>query len=235
MSFIIDNILTLLIFIPFLTGIFILIFPIKNEYGSFVSFLSSIIVLILNLILFFSFNSTGNTEFSQSLSIVEEYGISYMVGVDGISLMMLIIISFSLPILYLLIKTRNKGYWANMLLMQSSFMAVVLAEDLIFFYAGWEAMLLPIFVLVGMYGKANDKARVAFNLIYYTMFGSLFMFLAIVYTGVLHFNQFGFYSFAIQDLEKIVFTDYEEALLFFAFYVCLCYKDTTFPFSYVDA
>lgn len=228
-DFINDHILTLMIFLPFVVGNLILITPISHKLGSLLSLISSSLVMLLAIDLFINFQGTGFLEFKEKVSVIESYGISYIVGVDGVSLMILMIVAFSFPTLHFILKSEKKGYWANMLLMQSAFMAVILAEDLIFFYAGWEAMLLPIFVMIGFYGKAKDKSKAAMKMMYYTMFGSLFMFLAIAYLGVLHFEQFGYYSFELSSLKKLYLTSTESFWLFVTFMLAFAIKTPLFP------
>ncbi len=229
-EFLNSYILSFLIFFPFITGVLILILPISHKIGSFFAFLSSTIVLILGIYLFFDFQEISATQYREIFPVVPSYGINYMVGVDGVNLIILMIIATAFPALHLILKSQQKGYWANMLLMQSAFMAVILAEDLIFFYAAWEAMLLPVFLMIGVYGKSKDKPKAAMNMMYYTIFGSMFMFIAIVYIGELHFEQFGHYSFKITDLQNIVIDPNEAFWLFSAFMLAFAIKTPLFPF-----
>lgn len=229
-EFLNSYILSFMIFFPFITGVLILVLPISQKKGSFLAFLSSMVVLVLGIYLFLDFQEISATQYREVFAVIPEYGVNYMVGVDGVNLIILMIIATSFPALHLILKSQEKGYWANMLLMQSAFMAVILAEDLIFFYAGWEAMLLPVFLMIGVYGKSKDKPKAAMNMMYYTIFGSMFMFIAIVYVGVLHYEQFGFYSFKITDLQHVYISPNEAFWLFSAFMLAFAIKTPLFPF-----
>ncbi|PIE73536.1 MAG: NADH-quinone oxidoreductase subunit M, partial [Deltaproteobacteria bacterium] len=109
-------------------------------------------------------------------------------------------------------------------MLQSAFSAVILSEDLVFFYAGWEAMLLPIFLGIGLYAKDEQRASAAMHMMYYTIFGSMLMLIAIIYVGNLHYEQFGFFSFKIIDLERIRVGANEGAILFGIFMLAFAIK-----------
>jgi len=226
---ILDNILTIMIFMPLVVGGFIMLTPLSHKLGQRLAFLSSIIVMLLGILLFINFESSGVLEFTQKIPLIESYGIYYSVGVDGIALMILLIIAFSFPLLHLVLNSQNKGYWANMLLMQSAFMAVLLAKDLIFFYASWEAMLLPIFTMIGLYGKDDDKAKASMKLMLYTIAGSLFMLFAIISLGSLSLEQFGYYSFDLDELKNLDMSDSQSFWLFACFMLAFSVKIPLFP------
>lgn len=223
-EFLHSHILSLIIFFPLLMGSFLLMMPLSQKLSRHVAFVSSVIILLLGLYLFFIFEPISAVQYRESLTIIETYGIHYMVGVDGLNLIILLIIVTAFPSLFFILKAQQKGYWANMLLMQSAFSAVILSEDLVFFYAGWEAMLLPIFLTIGLYGKSNDKAKAAMDMMYYTIFGSMLMLIAILYIGVAHYEQFGFYSFKIVDLENVSLSQTQGTILFFVFMLAFAIK-----------
>lgn len=230
LEFISSHILSFMIFVPFVVGVLILFMPFSDELGSRFAFLATCFVLFLGLFLFANFQAISDIQFREIVQIVPKYGINYMVGVDGINLIILLIIVSAFPALFLILKARQKGYWANMLLVQSAFLAVILSEDLIFFYAGWEAMLLPVFLMIGVYGKSGQKSTAAMDMMYYTIFGSMLMLIAIIYVGVLHYDQFGFYSFKIIDLQKIAIDETQGVILFLAFMLAFAIKIPLFPF-----
>ena len=153
-----SSILTWIIFIPFLSGLFIALFC-NNFWGRIVAFGASVFVAILTVIMTLSFDPAGGMQFVDIISLVQRYGITYMVGVDGINIYLILIIALFLPLLFFVLKREEKGFWANLLFIESGFLAVCSSLDLIFFYAGWEMMLLPIFVMVGLYGKSAKRAK----------------------------------------------------------------------------
>ena len=91
-------------------------------------------------------------------------------------------------------------------------------------------MLLPIFVMVGLYGKSTKRAKAMLDMMYYAIFGSMIMLGAIIYLGVLHFEQFGFYSFALNDLANLNLSVMTERILFFSFMIAFVIKLPLFPF-----
>jgi NADH-quinone oxidoreductase subunit M len=116
-----------------------------------------------------------------------------------------------------------------MLLIQAGVTGALLSLDVILFYMFWETMLLPIFLIIGIYGRKNR----IFNTIkvtVFTMFGSLLLFFAIVYLGVEHYNQFGYYSFAIDNLVNVKIENYLiEVMLFLFFFIAFALKIPIFP------
>ncbi len=222
-------ILSLIIFLPFVVGVIITLFC-NDKIGKFLALITTVIVGALGMILFFAFDSNGGLQFINYLPLVPKYGINYFVGVDGINLYILLVIAFSFPPLFFILKRDDKGYWANMLLMQSGFFSVVSSLDLIYFYAGWEMMLIPIFIMVGIYGRNPKRAQSLLSMMYYAIFGSMIMLGAIIYIGVIHYNTFGFFSFKLEDLTKLTFDFQTQSLLFFCFMIAFAIKLPLFPF-----
>lgn len=224
-----SNILTWIIFIPFLSGLFIALFC-NNFWSRIVAFGASIFVAVLTVVMTLSFDPAGGMQFVDIISLVPMYGITYMVGVDGINIYLLLIVALFIPFLFFVIRRDERGFWANLLFIESGFLAVCSSLDLIFFYAGWEMMLLPIFVMVGLYGKSTKRAKAMLDMMYYAIFGSMIMLGAIIYLGVLHFEQFGFYSFALNDLANLNLSVMTERILFFSFMIAFVIKLPLFPF-----
>ncbi|ANE35227.1 NADH:quinone oxidoreductase I, membrane subunit M [Campylobacter iguaniorum] len=220
------NTLNLMIWTPFIVGILVLLCTDKN--GKILALLSSLIVSVFGLVLFYKFDPLS--EYFYTLSLVPKYGINYAVGVDGLNLLLILIISFVLPPLFLRIKNPKKGYWANLLFIQSGFFLVVSARDLALFYAGWEVMLLPIFTLIGIFGKDEKRVRAAFEMMYYAIFGSMVMLGAIIYLGATYYLQNGAFSFLLSDLVKLNLGSVEQSVLFFCFMLAFAIKIPLFPF-----
>ena len=107
-------------------------------------------------------------------------GISYSLGVDGISLFILMATSVLLPMVYFVFSTREKGYYANLLLVQGAMTGAVCATDMVLFYIFWEVMLLPVFFMLGLYG-GEKKLPATLKITLYTIAGSLLMLAAIIY------------------------------------------------------
>ena len=211
-----SSILSLIIFIPFLLGLFIALFC-NNFWGKIIAFGGSVLVAILAIIMALGFDGAGGMQFVDIVPLVKNYGITYMVGVDGINIYLILIITIFLPFLFFVLRYQEKGFWANLLFIESGFLAVCSSLDLIFFYAGWEMMLLPIFIMTGLYGKSVKRAKAMLDMMYYAIFGSMIMLGAIIYLGVAHYLEFGFYSFALADLVNLNLSLSVERILFFSF------------------
>lgn len=224
-----SSILTWIIFIPFLLGLFVALLC-NNFWGRILAFGASVFVAVLALFMVANFDPAGGMQFIDIISLVPAYGITYMVGVDGINIYLLLIVALFIPFLFFVLRRDERGFWANLLFIESGFMAVCSSLDLIFFYAGWEMMLLPIFVMVGLYGKSVKRAKAMLDMMYYAIFGSMIMLGAIIYLGVAHFEQFGFYSFALSDLIRLNLSITAERILFFSFMIAFVIKLPLFPF-----
>lgn len=223
-------ILSLIIFLPAVIA-FCLMFTtkdVKNVRN--ISFVTTIFILGLVLKLFLNFDNTGSMQFVVNTPWIETYGINYYIGLDGFSLTILMMIAILIPSSYLLLwEKENKSYFINMLLVQTGVTGALLSLDLVLFYFFWELMLIPIFLMIGMYGT-GDKVATTLKVTIYTMAGSLFMLLAIFYLGVSHFNEFGNWSFAYDNLAKISIIDQStKGWLFLAFLFAFAIKIPLFP------
>lgn len=226
-----NNTLTFLIFIPFVVAILVLLTykQSSNLLSNILFVISAILTVIISLYLYINFNPDGSVNYLYKLAILPNYGINYIVGLSSVSLLLVMIIAFIIPILYLFLG-GNRGFLATLLFSQSAFFSVVCAQDLLFFYAGWEIMLIPIFVMIGVYSSSKDVAMPSsIKMMYYTMAGSLIMLFSIIYVGVMYYEQFGAYSFALSDLENINFTKTSEIVLFLMFMFALAIKIPLFP------
>lgn len=226
-----SHILTILIFFPMAISFVVLILPIDSKMTRNIAFGTSIIVFFLSFKVFIDFLPMGHMQFREFHSWITNYGINYSLGIDGVSLIILMLIATLMPTAYLLLwKGRTKGYWASLLLIQSGILGTLFSQDLILFYFFWETMLLPVFMIIGLYGT-GDKVFSTLKVTVYTIMGSLFMLLAILYLGIAFFNEFGSWSFGLVDLMKITTLSYQEQFwLFGAFMLAFAIKIPLFPF-----
>ena len=179
--------------------------------------------------MFLGFTGTGGYEFVEHAAWLSWLGIYYTVGVDGISLMILLVIVFMFPSVFLIFSNKPKGYWGNLMIVQGAMTGAVTAGDMILFYLFWELMLFPIFFMMGLYG-GKGKVAATIKITIYTMAGSLLMLTAIIYLGVMHHAQFGFWSFDIGDLTRLHLTGTSALLAFIAFVLAFAIKIPLFPF-----
>lgn len=200
-----DHILTNIIFIPLFAAIALGVFRANITYLKIGAMLSSVVTLFLVVLVAFSFDPNGGMQFTQNLAWIKNSGISYYVGVDFLSLVLLILITILMPPLYIyMYHEERKGYWYNMMLLQTGVTGAVLSLDLVLFYLFWETMLLPIFVMIGKYGNGMRQFN-SMKIVLMTILGSMTMLFSILYLGYMYFETNGSWSFALNDLATLSF------------------------------
>lgn len=226
-----EYILTILIFFPMIVSFLLLALPVSSKVTRNVAFLSAIIEFILSCKVYFNFKAIPYMQFTEFHPWVTNYGINYSLGIDGVSLIILMLIVTLIPSAYLMLwHGRTKGYWVSMMLIQSGILGTLFSQDLILFYFFWEMMLLPVFMIIGLYGT-DDKVYSTLKVTIYTMMGSLFMLLAILYLGISYHNEFNLWSFELNELVKITsLSKTEQFWLFSAFMLAFAVKIPLFPF-----
>jgi NADH-quinone oxidoreductase subunit M len=161
---------------------------------------------------------------------IPEWGISYRLGIDGISLFLVLLTTFVMPLIVLAAweqEIRVKGFFASLLALEASLVGVFLALDLILFYLFFEIMLVPMYALIGIWGGANRRyAAVKFFL--YTLVGGFLMLVAILY---LYF-QSGGGTFGYTELVAVArgLESGTQTLLFVCFFIAFAIKVPLFPF-----
>lgn len=189
---------TVVLFLP-LIGMFILLFLRSegkdghgNENIKWTAFGFSVATFIATLIMWATFNpaETG-LQFVQKLDWIPSIGISFYLGVDGISILLIVLTGFIMPVAILSSfrahviheRGREKLYYAFMLLLEFAMLGVFMAQDLFMFYIFWEVTLVPMYFLIGIWG-AERRIYAAVKFFLYTMAGSILMLLAILYVGI---------------------------------------------------
>lgn len=225
-----SDILSFIIFLPAVVAFGLMITTRDVNTIRNIAFLTTTVILALVLKIYIEFEPSARMQFITNVPWIETYGINYYIGLDGFSLTILMMIAILIPTSYLLLwEGRTKGYWINMLLVQSGVTGTLLSLDVVLFYFFWEVMLLPVFLMIGIYGFGN-KVFTTIKVTVYTMVGSLFMFIAILYLGVAYNNEFGTWSFAYDELTKITTIGYSAKVwLFLAFLAAFAIKIPIFP------
>jgi NADH-quinone oxidoreductase subunit M len=225
------GILSVIIFLPMFVAFAVLISPLGAKGTRNAAFATAVVIFILTAIIYFKFELSGYMQFREHYVWIASYGINYSLGIDGLSLIILMLIATLIPCAYLwLWHGRTKGYWVSMLLIQAGISGTLFSQDLILFYFFWEAMLLPVFMIIGMFGTGNRVAS-TIKITVYTIMGSLFMLISILYMGVAFYNQFGSWSFALNDIVQITtFSRTEQLWLFTGFMLAFAIKIPLFPF-----
>ncbi|MCB9029624.1 MAG: NADH-quinone oxidoreductase subunit M [Deltaproteobacteria bacterium] len=230
-----QNLLSAIIFAPLLGALWLYVFP-KKEDGSIyrgVAFLWGMITFGLSCLMLLKFNSESSAlQLREHASWIQGFGVHYSLGVDGISVFLVMLTTFLMPIVVLAshsVKTNLRSYLANMLLLETAMLGTLLALDSFLFYIFWEMMLFPMYFLIGIWGGPR-RIYATLKFVLYTVFGSVLMLIALLYTVWQHAEQSGAVSFLIADLVKTNFSLQEEILLFAAFALAFGIKVPIFPF-----
>ncbi len=180
--------LSSIIFLP-LAGAALLLFIGKGDTRAIkvVGLAASIATFLLSLVLFLGFRSDAEgMQFVERLPWIPSFGIAYYIGIDGLSLLLIMLTTFLTPIALLSswqsIDQRVKEYTLMILLLETGMIGVFAALDLFLFYVFWEAMLIPMYFIIGIWGGGN-RVYAAIKFFLYTMFGSLLMLVAILWLG----------------------------------------------------
>ena len=200
-----DHILSNIIFLPLFMAVILGIFGASLKVLRVGALFSAISTLVLGAWLTYNFDPHAGMQFVQNIPWIQKSGFSYFVGIDALSLVVLLLITLLMPPLYIyMYHEKRKGYWYNMMLLQTGVTGAVLSLDLVLFYLFWETMLLPIFILIGKYGNGMRQYN-AMKIILITILGSMSMLFSILYIGYIHFETTGVWSFALNDLASITF------------------------------
>lgn len=186
------SLVTIVLFLP-VVGLFILLFLRDSQTDTikWTALGTSLVTFVASLVLWFGFDRINPAlQMVQIIEWMPTFGISYSVGVDGISILLVILTTFIMPLAILSSfrshifeeRGREKLYYIFMLLLEWAMIGVFVAQDLFLFYVFWEITLVPMFFLIGIWG--SDQRRYAsIKFFLYTMAGSILMLLAILYVG----------------------------------------------------
>lgn len=185
-------ILSTLIFLPILAAILLLFINLKNSRGYYIYGIAvSLFNLLISCKLLFAFDKKiAGFQFTEVARFISNYDIKYFVGIDGISLLMILLTAFLTPICLAIslnsIEKRVKEYVIAFLLIEGLVIGSFCALDLLFFYIFFEAMLIPMFLVIGIWGGEN-RIYAAYKFFLYTLFGSVLFLISIIviylYTG----------------------------------------------------
>jgi NADH-quinone oxidoreductase subunit M len=220
--------LSLVIWLPIAGGIAVLLLGSERaQLGKQLSLGVAVLTFVASLPLFMNFDSsTAEMQFVESVPWIERFQAFYGLGVDGISMPLILLTTFLTPIVVIagwqVIKLRPAQYFAAFLLLEGLMIGVFAATDALLFYVFWEAMLVPMFLIIGIWGgERRVYATVKFFL--YTFLGSVFMLVALIYMYV----KSGSYSIAAFQMLPLGMT--EQTLIFFAFLLAFAVKVPMFP------
>jgi len=228
-----SGILTALIFFPVLGAIFVLM--LSDERATWNSaFIFSLVPLAISFYLFAAFApSEAGYQFVEQYPWIPQFGISYHLGVDGISLMLVVLttILISLSLLYSGggdIEKRPREFCFFVLVLETGLLGALLAVDVFLFYMFWEVMLIPMYFLIGIWGH-GPKIYAAIKFVLFTMAGSLLMLVAIIYLVLAARHAFGRLSFDLPLLYQVPLSQNEARWMFAAFALAFAIKVPMWP------
>lgn len=231
--------LSLIAYIP-LIGCVILLFIKKEDHQKimYTAFGVAIVDMLVSFLLLLGFDSSrAEMQFVEKASWIPTLGVEYHFGIDGISLLLILLTTILSAIAvassFTAIHERVKEYYVSLLFLQAGMLGVFMSLDLFLFYIFWEIMLVPMYFLIGIWGGGR-RLYSAIKFFLYTLFGSLFMLLAILAVYFLNRNPAygtGEFTFNLLELHKLNLPLWPfQAWLFLAFFLGFAIKVPMFPF-----
>lgn len=228
-------ILTLVTFFPLVGALVLLFLKEENKQAiKLIAVASTLVTFVLSLHLWFHFDGTTSAmQFAVNSPWIPGLGISYNLGVDGISVLLILLTTILTPIAVLSswnsVENRLKGFMISLLVLETGMLGVFVSLDLFLFYLFWEVMLIPMYFLIGIWGGIN-RIYAAIKFVLFTMFGSLLMLVAIVALVILNYQATGAYSFDLTQYYNLAISPSTQSWLFAAFALAFLIKVPVFPF-----
>jgi NADH-quinone oxidoreductase subunit M len=224
-------VLTALLAWPLIAGLFVLLVPAR--LAKYFALAASLIEFALSVPLWWSFVPADGMQFMADRAWIPEWGIRYTVGVDGISLFLVLLTTFLMPLSILgswsHITKREGGFYALLLVLTTGMIGVFVALDLFLFYVMWEVMLIPMYFIIGVWGGEN-RLYAAIKFFIYTFFGSLLMLVAIIVLYLHAGRVTGIHSFSYAHLlGQVALLGPSAWWLFAAFFLAFAIKVPLFP------
>jgi NADH-quinone oxidoreductase subunit M len=224
--------LSVLIWLPIFGGIAVLALDtLKPVNGArlvrWLALVVSLVTFALSVPLWLQFDrGTAAMQFVEQLPWIQRFNVEYLLGVDGLSLPLVLLTTFITPIIvgsaWEVIKDKPAQYFAAFLILEGLMIGVFCALDAMLFYVFWEAMLIPMFLIIGIWGgKRRVYATLKFFL--YTFLGSVFMLVSLIYM----YSLAG--SYGILDFHRLPLDITQQTLIFFAFLVAFAVKVPMWP------
>ncbi|MFN7915579.1 MAG: NADH-quinone oxidoreductase subunit M [Vicinamibacterales bacterium] len=194
----------------------------------------SLVVFAVTLLLWARFDpASADFQFVERYQWIPAFGITYAVGVDGISLFLIVLSGFLTPIALLCswesVHKKTRAFCMFVLTLEAAMTGVFVSLDLFLFYVFWDAMLIPMYFLIGIWGY-DRRIYASIKFLLYTMAGSVLMLLAILGLAVMHSQQTGSYSFDLLKLYELSIPSSTQFWFFLAFALAFSIKVPLFPF-----
>ena len=228
-----SHLLSTVVFLPALGAVLLALLPASAAKGARnLALAIATLDFVVSLPLWTRFVPAAGFQFGESVPWMPSFGISYSIGVDGLSLVLVMLTTLLTPVSLLFslshVSKSVKGFSIAFLLLETGMLGSLVALDLVVFYVFWEVMLVPMYFIIGIWGGAR-RIYAAMKFFLFTMAGSLLMFLAILYIAVRHHAVTGMWSFALEDLASLDHARGVQTVLFLAFALAFAIKVPVFP------
>jgi len=229
------HLLSIILFTPLL-GVLVLMFLPRSQktlvrLWANISAAAGLLVSI-PLIVSFDRNADG-MQFVERMDWIPSLGVQYLIGVDGISVLMVMLTTvmgfLAIFSSWDAVKDREKEYYAMFLIQQTGMIGVFISMDFLLFYVFWEMVLVPMYFIIGVWGGPR-KLYAAIKFFLYTLAGGVMMLLGILTLYFVHFGQTGVYTFEIAELMKLNMPLGLQQWVFWAFFLGFAVKVPMFPF-----
>jgi NADH-quinone oxidoreductase subunit M len=227
--------LSFLLWLPLLGAFFILFVPKDNpQVIRNTSLTFSLVGFLVSLFVFFGFDpDQSGMQMVEKWDWISAIGASYYLGIDGISLLLIVLTSFLAPIAilstYKAVGEQVRGFMFSVQLLQVGMLGAFMALDVFLFYVFWELMLIPMYFMIGIWG-GQDRIYAAVKFFLFTLFGSLLMLVSILYVFFTYKSQAGYYTADLLQLYSTVLSPTEQLWLFASFALAFAIKVPMFPF-----
>ena len=227
------NLLTIITFLPLIGALVVLAAP-GGKLGRSIAFWCSVVVFLISLLLLGKYDTASSAAFQLETNVpwVESLGLRYHIGIDGVSLLLILLTTFLMPIVIVSasdsVTSRQKEFAVASLVLETAMIGALIALDMVLFYVFWELMLVPMFLIIGVWGSEN-RIYAAVKFFIYTMVGSLLMLVAILYMYWLTGEQSGTRSFDYMAMQALRIAPEVQVWLFAAFALAFAVKVPMFP------
>lgn len=231
-------ILSLTAYAPVIGALLIFLVPkFQQEQAKVVALVASLVSFVLSLVMLVDFDKNAEFQFQERQDWLSGIGSSYHLGVDGIALLLIVLTTLISTIAIVwswdTVQTRHREYFIAILFLETGMLGVFMALDLFVFYIFWELMLIPMALLIGVWGSAN-RVYAAIKFFIYTLVGSLLMLIGIVATYQAFYEKTGERSLDILRLQEGwslgAYGDVFQGAVFGLFLVAFAVKVPMFPF-----
>jgi NADH-quinone oxidoreductase subunit M len=233
MDFINNHILSIMTFLPTIAAIAIALIG-SLRVGKILAISGAIATFFASLHVWYWFDSqTSGLQFVESYVWIPSFGMKYIMGIDGLSLLLVMLTTFLTPLIILSVWNQEepgqKWFLVLFMLLETGMLGSLVAFDFVLFYIFWEAMLIPMYFIIGLWGGKN-RIYATTKFIIYTFAGSLLMLIAGIVLYIMAYEKTGYYSTSLLDLYQAAPGLSDQLWLFTAFAVAFAIKVPLFPF-----